>query len=102
MKHSKVWAPAPRRRVRIREKTKIGEYLIADTLSALVGLVQMGVVEVHTWNARFTDLERPDRIVIDLDPGDGGDHRGATRSASCSTRSSSKALSRPRAGADST
>jgi hypothetical protein len=28
LKHSKVWAPAPLRRVRIREKTKIGEYLI--------------------------------------------------------------------------
>jgi bifunctional non-homologous end joining protein LigD len=70
MKHSKVWAPAPLRRVPIREKTRIGEYLIADTLPALVGLVQLGVVEVHTWNARFRDLERPDRIVIDLDPGD--------------------------------
>src|SRR5688572_25184836 len=29
MKHSKVWAPTPLRRVNIREKTKIGEYLIA-------------------------------------------------------------------------
>jgi len=30
MKHSKVWAPPSLRRVRIREKTKLGEYLIAD------------------------------------------------------------------------
>jgi bifunctional non-homologous end joining protein LigD len=69
MKHSKVWAPSAIRRVRIREKTKIGEYLIVDSLPALVGLVQMDVLEVHTWNACFSDIERPDRIVIDLDPG---------------------------------
>jgi bifunctional non-homologous end joining protein LigD len=70
MKHSKVWAPPALRRVRIREKKKIGEYLIADSISALVGLVQMDVLEVHTWNSRFSDIERPDRTVIDLDPGD--------------------------------
>jgi bifunctional non-homologous end joining protein LigD len=29
----------------------------------------MDVVEVHTWNARDDDVERPDRIVLDLDPG---------------------------------
>jgi bifunctional non-homologous end joining protein LigD len=69
MRHSGVWAPAAVRRVRIPEKTKIGEYLIADSLPALVGLAQMDVLEVHTWNSRFTRLEQPDRIVIDLDPG---------------------------------
>jgi len=70
MKHSKVWAPPTLRRVRIREKTKIGEYLIADSVAALVGLAQMDVLEIHTWNARFPRIEQPDRIVIDLDPGD--------------------------------
>jgi bifunctional non-homologous end joining protein LigD len=72
MKHSKVWAPSPLRRVRIQEKTKLGEYLIADDLPAVVGLVQMGVLEIHTWNSSFDrDVERPNRIVIDLDPGEG-------------------------------
>jgi bifunctional non-homologous end joining protein LigD len=56
--------------VNIREKTKIGEYLIADSLAAVVGLVQMDVLEIHTWNSTFDDVERPDRIVFDLDPGD--------------------------------
>jgi bifunctional non-homologous end joining protein LigD len=69
MKHSKIWAPAPVRRVRIREKTKVGEYLVADSIEALVGLVQMGVLEVHTWNSRCARIEQPDRIVIDIDPG---------------------------------
>jgi len=69
MKHSKVWAPRSLRRVHIREKTKVGEYLIADSLAGIVGLVQMDVLEIHTWNSRFARLEQPDRLVVDLDPG---------------------------------
>jgi bifunctional non-homologous end joining protein LigD len=70
MKHSKVWAPAPLRRVHIQEKTKIGEYLIADDAAGVIGLVQMGVLEIHTWNSDFARLERPNRLVFDLDPGE--------------------------------
>ncbi|HMD34225.1 MAG TPA: non-homologous end-joining DNA ligase [Vicinamibacterales bacterium] len=70
MKHSKVWAPAALRRVRIREKTKVGEYLIADSIAAVVGLAQMDILEIHTWNSRFERVEQPDRLVIDLDPGE--------------------------------
>jgi bifunctional non-homologous end joining protein LigD len=69
LKHSKVWAPAPLRRVRIREKTKIGEYLIVDDLPGLIGLAQMDVLEIHTWNSGCADVEHPNRVVIDLDPG---------------------------------
>lgn len=69
LKHAKQWGPAALRRVRIREKTKVGEYLVADTAQAVVALVQMGIVEVHTWNSTDDDLERPNRIVWDLDPG---------------------------------
>jgi bifunctional non-homologous end joining protein LigD len=71
MKHSKIWAPSALRRVRIQEKTKVGEYLVADSLPALVSLAQMDVLEVHTWNSRVARLEQPDRIVLDLDPGEG-------------------------------
>ena len=69
MKHSKVWAPGDVRRVRIQEKTKIGEYLVVDSPTALVALVQMNVVEIHTWNTCVEHVEQPDRIVIDIDPG---------------------------------
>jgi bifunctional non-homologous end joining protein LigD len=69
MKHSKVWAPSALRRVSIQEKTKVGEYLIADTVAAVVSLVQMDVLEIHTWNTRIDNVERPDRIVFDIDPG---------------------------------
>ena len=69
IRHGKAWGPAVLRRVRIRELRKTGEYLVADTAEALVGLAQMGIVEVHTWNS---DADHPylhDRIVFDIDPG---------------------------------
>jgi bifunctional non-homologous end joining protein LigD len=70
MKHSKVWAPPALRRVSIPEKTKVGQYLIVDTLPALISLVQMDILEIHTWNTRFEKVEYPDRIVFDMDPGE--------------------------------
>ena len=69
MKHSKVWAPPAIRRVKIQEKTKVGDYLVVDTTPALVGLAQMGILEIHTWNTRIERVEHPDRLVLDLDPG---------------------------------
>jgi bifunctional non-homologous end joining protein LigD len=68
LRHSKAWGPAALRRVSIAEKTKVGEYLIADDLPAVLGLVQMSIVEIHTWNVTYPDVERPDRLVLDLDP----------------------------------
>ncbi|HYF60048.1 MAG TPA: non-homologous end-joining DNA ligase, partial [Burkholderiaceae bacterium] len=38
---------------------------------ALLGAAQMNVIELHTWNAKARAIERPDRIVFDLDPGEG-------------------------------
>jgi len=70
-KHVGTWAPESLRRVKIREKTKVGEYLVVDSLPALVGLVQLGILEIHTWNSVVEHLERPDRVVFDLDPGPG-------------------------------
>ena len=81
LKHAKAWGPSALRRVRIREKTKTGEYLIADSVTAVVALAQMDVLEIHTWNSGFAHLEQPDRIVIDLDPGDGVDWAAVVEAA---------------------
>lgn len=53
-------------------KDKSDEPIIAiDSLDGLIGLVQGGVLEIHTWQSSLNDLERPDQIVMDLDPGEG-------------------------------
>jgi bifunctional non-homologous end joining protein LigD len=41
-----------------------------DGLPGLLGLVQGGCLEIHPWGSRLDDLERPDFITMDLDPGD--------------------------------
>jgi bifunctional non-homologous end joining protein LigD len=69
MKHSKVWAASALTRIRIREKTKIGDYLVIESPEAIVALAQMDIVEIHTWNTRKDKIEHPDRVVLDLDPG---------------------------------
>jgi bifunctional non-homologous end joining protein LigD len=48
-----------------------GTRLWVDSLDGLLGLVSIGVVELHPWNATVDDIERADTLVIDLDPGEG-------------------------------
>jgi bifunctional non-homologous end joining protein LigD len=45
--------------------------LSIDTLDALTWAAQMNVVECHTWNSTFKRLDKPDRVIFDLDPGEG-------------------------------
>lgn len=40
----------------------------ADSVTAVVEAAQMGTIEFHTWNARSDRIDRPDRIIFDLDP----------------------------------
>jgi len=42
--------------------------LLVETPAALVGAAQMGMLELHAWNATAPRLDRPDRFVLDLDP----------------------------------
>jgi len=48
-----------------------GTRLWVDSLAGFLGLVQIGAVEMHPWNSTVQNLERADRIVVDLDPGEG-------------------------------
>src|SRR4051812_42767927 len=38
MKHSKLWGPQALRRVTIQEKTKVGEYMVADDLPGVIAI----------------------------------------------------------------
>ena len=69
VRHAGDWAPRELRQFEITGGTGSGIAMVVDDLRGLVALAQMNVLEIHPWNARTSDLERPDRIVFDLDPG---------------------------------
>jgi DNA ligase D len=46
-------------------------YLTIATARGYLALAQFGVVEFHTWGSEVADLEHADRVVFDLDPGEG-------------------------------
>lgn len=47
------------------------EWLYVDSVEGLVALAQLGTVEIHAWPCRVSDPGRPDRLILDLDPGPG-------------------------------
>src|SRR5262249_38179299 len=55
-----------------RHKDSHGEELIyVQDRDGLLALVQAGVLEIHVWGSTIDDVEHANRIVFDLDPGDG-------------------------------
>lgn len=43
-------------------------YVMIEDLDGLVGLVQLGVLEIHPWGSRSDRPDRPDRMILDFDP----------------------------------
>jgi bifunctional non-homologous end joining protein LigD len=46
-------------------------YLYVEDLAGLLGLVQIGVIELHVWGSTVDRPDRPDRLIFDLDPAPG-------------------------------
>ena len=58
--------------VAIREKDGSSEdYLVIEDGAGLLTCVQMGTIEFHGWGAPASNVEKPDRLVFDLDPDEG-------------------------------
>jgi bifunctional non-homologous end joining protein LigD len=66
------------RRIDVGEKEPM---LAIDDLAGLLHLVQAGVVEIHPWGSRVEQLDKPDRLIFDLDPGDGVSWRAVIEAA---------------------
>jgi len=59
-------------RVEIEENDgKRAEYAWLDDLAGVLSLAQMNVIEFHPWGSRVKTLEKPDRLIFDLDPDPG-------------------------------
>ena len=65
-----------------RIKDDTGEELIyVEDLDGLLTLVQAGVLEIHVWGSTVDEIEHCNRIVFDLDPGDGVPWSGTIKAA---------------------
>lgn len=60
----------PFEHVVIEELKGPAEYLAPTGADSLTELVQFGVLEVHIWGCRTSDIEHPDYLLFDLDPGE--------------------------------
>jgi DNA ligase D len=54
-----------------RESGEERDYLVVADAAGFLALAQFGVIEFHPWGCRIDRPERPDRMVFDLDPGEG-------------------------------
>src|SRR6058998_1345337 len=43
-------------------------FAIVDNAAALAWVINLGCIELHTWHSRVPEIEKPDYLLIDLDP----------------------------------
>lgn len=67
-KHASKGFPNEFGAVPISESAGKRDYLYIEDLQGLVAAVQMGALELHLWGAHVGSVEKPDRMVFDLDP----------------------------------
>ena len=85
-KHANQGFPKELKEVDVEEKDGTVEpYLYATSPASLVAAAQMGTIEFHIWGAHIDKLDRPDRLVLDLDPDEGLDF-ARTRAAAVEVR----------------
>ncbi|HEY0621705.1 DNA ligase D [Sphingomonas sp.] len=68
--------------VDIKEKDgSVEPYLYVSDVAGVLACVQMGTIEFHGWGSRVADVEKPDRVVFDLDPDEGLDFETVKKAA---------------------
>jgi bifunctional non-homologous end joining protein LigD len=45
--------------------------MAVNSVDALISAAQMNTIEFHTWNSKSQRIDQPDRVIFDLDPGEG-------------------------------
>ncbi|MGH3022370.1 MAG: non-homologous end-joining DNA ligase [Gaiellaceae bacterium] len=51
---------------------RTADFPVVTDAAGLAWIVNLGCIELHTWHSRVTDIERPDYLLIDLDPSTDG------------------------------
>lgn len=64
---------------------RTADFPVLNDAAALAWSANLGCIEVHTWHSRVDDTERPDYLLIDLDPSAEGQWR-AVREISLTTK----------------
>ena len=80
-RHLDESAPEPIDSVSIDEEDGPAQYVVIHDLAGLIGLVQLGVLEIHPWGARADAPESADQLIFDLDPGIGATWSDVTHGA---------------------
>jgi bifunctional non-homologous end joining protein LigD len=81
-KHDTGGFPDAIKRMNITEATGGGGiYFYVTDLAGIIGCVQMGVMEFHIWGSRVDSVEKPDRLIFDLDPDVGLDFTDVRKAA---------------------
>ncbi|MEW6438382.1 MAG: DNA ligase D [Pseudomonadota bacterium] len=65
------WAGLDKHILQIHDPDEKQPILGIDSFDGLIALVQSAALEIHPWGARTDDLDHPDRLIFDLDPGEG-------------------------------
>lgn len=67
-----LWNGANKNILSVKDPKHPSEPLVSiENLDGLIGLVQAAALEIHPWGSTTADLEKPDLITMDLDPGEG-------------------------------
>ena len=67
-KHTGQGMPEAIETIEVPEGEGKAQYMMVNDIAGLVATVQMGVLELHAWGATGRALDKPDRVVFDLDP----------------------------------
>jgi bifunctional non-homologous end joining protein LigD len=67
-----VWSGLSREIAQVKDPREPEEESLVsiNDLDGLMSLVQSAVLEIHPWGSTVDNLERPDTIILDLDPGE--------------------------------
>ena len=55
-------------RIANRKTGKREEFLTLNSAEGLIGMAQLAVLEIHPWGSKNDAVDKPDRIIFDLDP----------------------------------